>query len=164
MTRILVPVFILFTDVAFGEEAAKTVAEAPSAAASAGWSVLELVLTIVGTPLALLMTALVIKLLNKVGIETSEATESLARSQADRVIDQVEAWAAKKAAKGKKPDSDSKLSKGIKLLDSILGATGAKEKISTSLEHLIEERLMARHNDKNSEMTLKSDPTEEKGD
>ena len=111
---------------------------------SAGWQIAAIVLGVIGAPLATLAGYYVTKLLKKIGIETDEAMHQMVRNQADRVIDQVEAWANKKAQEGSKEGRASKLAKGIELLESVLKATGAKEKLSLKLEHIIEERLVAR--------------------
>lgn len=125
-------------------DAVKSMIEGYAAGGGFGWQILLIVLTVVGTPLGALLFFYINKLWAKTGIELSGTILKFARDQADSVIDQVEAWANKKTLEGQKRDSDSKLKKGLELLGGILEASGVAKKLEGKLEHILEERLMAR--------------------
>jgi len=131
-----------------GQAALDAAIQAATALAQGGsvvWKIVLIVLTLVGAPLAALAIFYINKLMKKTGIEFGETLQIMVRSQADRVIDQVEAWANKKAKEGSKQDSKSKLAKGLALLTAVLESTGADKMVSSKLEHILEERLMARN-------------------
>jgi uncharacterized protein YajQ (UPF0234 family) len=108
-------------------------------------SLLVIVLGIIGTALSLFGTALVVKLLKKAGIEVSAATEISIRKIVDSGIRRVEVWAAEeKKQKGKKPNSASKLQKGIEKIDAMLTAFGLKKLAAKKIAELVEERLVAK--------------------
>jgi hypothetical protein len=106
--------------------------------------IIHTVLTYLGGVLALLLVALVVQVLRKMGINISADTEKFLRKQADSVISSVDSWAAKLAKDGKKPKGSAKLTKGIELLNGIVKASGVANQPIEKLESIIEERLIRR--------------------
>lgn len=134
----------------------KTPEQAKSSVMGAVKSLLVIVFGIIGTALSLVGTALVVKLLKKAGIEVSAATEISIRKIVDSGIRRVEVWAAEeKKQTGKKPNSASKLQKGIEKIDAMLTAFGIKKMAAKKIKELIEERLLA----KKEKGEVASDPT-----
>lgn len=112
-------------------------------------SVIGLVLGFIGMALSALLTGLVVKLLKKVGIETSAETEKSIRKIVDSGIRRTEAWAAEeKKQKGKKPKSEAKLAWGIEKIDSMLTDFGIKKMAAKKIAELVEERLVAKNEKK----------------
>lgn len=119
-------------------------------------SVIVLLLGIIGTGLSLLLTGLIVKLLKKAGIDVSVATEISIRKIVDSGIRRTEVWAAEeKKQTGKKPESTTKLQKGVEKIDAMLTAFGLKKLAAKKIEELIEERLLA----KKEKGEVVSDPT-----
>ncbi len=125
-------------------EAASKTMEGMGAGATAGFEALYLLLLIGGGAIALGAVALIVKVLGLMGIKVSEERRKQLNGLVDKAIDGTEAWAKKKAEKGRKQNGESKLVKTLATAERLLVATGADKKLAEKLEHLVEERLHAR--------------------
>lgn len=112
-------------------------------------SIVVIILGIIGAGLSLVGTVLVVKLLQKAGININADTEKSIRKIVDSGIRRVEVWAAaEEKQNGKKPKPTSKLQKGIEKIDKMLTAFGIKKMAAAKIEELIEERLEAKNEKK----------------
>jgi hypothetical protein len=117
-----------------------------------------MIMKIIGAPLGLLVTLLVVKLLKKAGIEVDADTEKFIRKQADSVIRKVDVWTAKLADEGKKPKSHEKLAKGVALLESIMKISKVGNLAQEKLSEIIEERLRAQKDKGQHNRIKEADP------
>ncbi len=122
-----------------------------------------LIMGVIGVPLSIFITLLVVKLLKKAGIEVDADTAKFIRKHADSTIRKVDAWATKLAKEGKKPKDHQKLARGLDLLEGIIKVSKVDSMARDKLAEIIEERLQAQkdkgqHN-RIPEADPKSNPT-----
>ena len=106
-------------------------------------SAVSVVAPVLGTIAGLLLLVLLAKFFKWIGLKVDQTQLQILADAAGRAVRSVEAWAAKKAATGSKPDSVDKAKKATEAVKSFLDDNGlyeiADEKIAAMIEAVISE-------------------------